>query len=67
MNQQELEANTCNRRQARENECEQVTTGFRAEQFSVTKGDHSNHNRRRSRNEPIAHVTGVKRGKTRAF
>ena len=28
MNQSELEANTCNRRQARENACEQVTIGF---------------------------------------
>ena len=28
MNQSELEANTCNRRQARENACEQVTIGL---------------------------------------
>jgi len=28
MNQSELEANTCNRRQARENACEQVAIGF---------------------------------------
>ena len=28
MNQSELEANTCSRRQARENACEQVTIGF---------------------------------------
>ena len=28
MNQSELEANTCNPRQARENACEQVTVGF---------------------------------------
>ena len=28
MNQSELEANTCNRRQARENACEQVATGL---------------------------------------
>ena len=27
-NQSELEANTCNRRQARENACDQVTIGF---------------------------------------
>ena len=28
MNQSELEANTCNRRQARENACERGTIGF---------------------------------------
>ena len=28
MNQSELEVNTCNRRQTRENACEQVTIGF---------------------------------------
>ena len=28
MNQSEFEANTCNRRQARENECGQVTIAF---------------------------------------
>jgi len=28
MNQSELEANTCNRRQARENACEQVSIGL---------------------------------------
>ena len=28
MNQSELEANTCGRRQARENACRQVTIGF---------------------------------------
>ena len=28
MNQSELESNTCSRRQARENACEQVTIGF---------------------------------------